>query len=150
MSVNYLGTKHYFDSRVHVARAKMLEKTSELPVGGRLAVALPTAIASWSMLFANYTAVRVVDIVAKPILKSTNVLKTLDENGEVVNFSHGSKVKSWIILLPKLALSTIGIGINAATVAAIAPFYLIGKTIAIMAGHGRSALGKIVDKVDDQ
>lgn len=137
------GLNHYFDSRIKNARVKMLEKSNNLPVGGRMAVALPAAIASWSLIFASFTVARAVDIVAKPILKSANVLKTTDQNGVSCKYSHASKVRSWIGFLPKLALLAPCLAVNAAFIAAIAPLYIIGKTIALMAGHGKSVHGQM-------
>jgi hypothetical protein len=140
----FYNKNHYISNHTQAVRSKMLKKTNELGTLPRVAVALPTAIASWGLMFSKSTVVKLADVVAEPILKSTNKVGHADGS----KYSHGSKVKSWVFMLPKLALKTPGIALRAAIIAAIAPFYILGKTVAIMAGHGKSSRDKFDNFVD--
>jgi hypothetical protein len=138
--VTHFVNKDYVGRKTGNLRRNMLNKANDVKTGGRVVIALPTAITSWTLLFAKATIVKLVDVIAKPILKSTNVIK--DSQGQ--KFSHKHKVGSWMLMPLKVVLAIPTIAISAVAFAIIAPGYIIVKTGKLMNGHGQSARSKIL------
>lgn len=112
----------------------IIRQPSKLPVAGRVFVALPVAIAAIGFALTVGVVASIVDRVAKPILKSANILK--EENGE--NFSRKHKIAAWALMLPKLALTIPAAAVGIAIGALLSPLAIIGFTYLVISGKGKN------------
>lgn len=111
-----------------------VKKASQHGLGGRLVRAIPVGLALSVLFVALIPTSMLIDRIAKPILKSANILK--NEQGN--NFSRKHKVAAWALMLPKLVATIPAAAIAAVIVVVVSPILVLGLPFVIATGQGRS------------
>jgi hypothetical protein len=116
----------------HIGFTTTVRKTSRMALGGRLVTAIPAGIAATGLLIGVVPIALLLDRIAKPILKSANLLT--DKNNQ--NFTLKHKVASWA-LMPLKFIATVPAAALIAIITAVAsPVFLLAFVGGIAAGAG--------------